>query len=240
METPPKPQYNVRIRELPVTERPRERLRDFGAASLSNAELLAIILRTGSGDLNVLNLATNLLARHGGLGGLARLSFTDLKRERGLGEAKAAELMAVFQIAARLQTLQLGEKVRVQTPDDVFTLLGLEMAWLDREHLRVILLNTRGEVMKVEQVYVGNVSSAIVRPAELFQEAIRMNAPAIVLVHNHPSGNPTPSPDDVQLTKVAVEAGRLLGIEVMDHVIIGHGERQLESLQRLGLGGFTA
>src|SRR5690606_24787574 len=128
-ETPSKPQYNVRIREIPSSERPRERLRDFGASALSNAELLAIILRTGSGDLNVINLATSLLAKHGGLGGLASLSFADLKKERGLGEAKAAELLATFQIAARLQALQPEEKLRVRTPLDVYMLLGLEMAF---------------------------------------------------------------------------------------------------------------
>jgi len=239
-ETSTRPQYNVRIRELPSTERPRERLRDFGAGSLSNAELLAIILRTGSGNLNVVNLATNLLARHGGLGGLARLSFSDLLNEKGLGEAKASELLATFQIAARLQALQPEEKISVRTPLDVYQLLGLDMAFLDQEHLRVILVNTRSQVMAVKEVYVGNVSSAIVRTAELFQEAVRQNAPAIILVHNHPSGDPTPSPDDVHLTKVAAEAGRLLQIEVMDHIIIGRDGTKYCSLQMMGLGGLTS
>ncbi len=236
-ETPAKPQYNVRIREIPSSERPRERLRDYGASSLSNAELLAIILRTGSGDLNVINLATNLLARHGGLGGLARLSFSDLLNEKGLGEAKAAELLATFQIAARLQALQPEERVRVRTPLDVYMLLGLEMAFLDHEHLRVILLNTRNQVMAIKEVYVGNVSSAVVRTAELFQEAVRQNAPGIILVHNHPSGDPMPSPDDVALTRTAVEAGKLLQIEVMDHIVIGREGDKYISLQQLGLGG---
>src|SRR5262245_10215206 len=118
-ETPFRPQYNVRIRELPSSQRPRERLRDLGPSALTNAELLAIILRTGSGDLNVVSLATNLLARHGGLGGLASLSFSELKGERGLGEAKAAELLATFQIAARLQALQPEDRVSIRTPQDV-------------------------------------------------------------------------------------------------------------------------
>jgi DNA repair protein RadC len=238
-ETPSRPEYNVRIREIPSSERPRERLRDLGANSLSNAELLAIILRTGSGNLNVLNLATNLLARHGGLGGLAGLSFSELVNEKGLGEAKAAELLATFQIAARLQALQPEDRVIVRSPQDVYLLLGLELAFFDQEHLRVVLLNTRSQVLGVHEVYVGNVNSALVRPAELFKEAVRQNAPGLVLVHNHPSGDPMPSPDDVVMTKTAVEAGRLLGIEVMDHVVVGSGGR-FESLQRLGLGGLTA
>lgn len=236
MEQPPKPQYNVRIRELPTSERPRERLREFGPQSLSNAELLAIILRTGSGNINVVNLATNLLSRHGGLGGLARLSFADLLKEHGLGEAKASELLATFQLAARLQALQPEEKVTVRSPLDVYLLLGLEMAFLDTEHLRVVLVNTRNQVMAIKEVYKGNVSSAVVRTAELFQEAIRQNAPSIILVHNHPSGDPTPSPDDVVLTKTAVEAGKLLQVEVLDHIIIGQGKEQYVSLQRMGLG----
>jgi DNA repair protein RadC len=236
-ETTSKPQYHLRIRELPSSERPRERLRDYGAGSLSNAELLAIILRTGSGDLNVLNLATSLLARHGGLDGLARLSFADLMNEKGLGEAKAAELLACFQIAARLQALESGAKFVIRAPLDVYMLLGLEMAFLDQEHLRVILLNSRNQVMAVKEIYVGNVNSAVVRPAEVFREAISQNAPGIVLVHNHPSGDPMPSPDDVAITKTLAEAGRLLGIEVMDHIVIGREGKKYISLQELGLGG---
>jgi DNA repair protein RadC len=238
-DSPSKPQYNVRIREIPSSERPRERLRDLGAGSLSNAELLAIILRTGSGDLNVLNLATNLLVRHGGLGGLASLSFSELLQEKGLGEAKVSELMAVFQIAARLQKLQPDEKVLVRTPLDVYLLLGLELAFLDQEHLRVILVNTRSQVIAITEVYVGNVSSALVRVSELFKEAVRQNAPAIILVHNHPSGDPTPSPDDVVLTKQAAAAGRLLNIEVMDHIIIGRDGSKYLSMQQMGLGGLN-
>lgn len=238
VESPHKPQYNVRIREIPLSERPRERLRDYGAQSLSNAELLAIILRTGSGSMNVVNLATNLLARHGGLGGLARLSFHDLVRERGLGEAKASELLATFTLAARLQALQPEERAIVKTPQDVYLLLGLEMSLLDTEHLRVILVNTRNQVMAVKELYKGNVNSAVVRTSEVFQEAVRQNAPSIILVHNHPSGDPMPSPDDVQLTKTVVEAGRILQIEVLDHIIIGQGQERFISLQQLGLGGF--
>jgi DNA repair protein RadC len=147
--------------------------------------------------------------------------------------------MAVFQIAARLQKLQPDEKVLVRTPLDVYLLLGLELAFLDQEHLRVILVNTRSQVIAITEVYVGNVSSALVRVSELFKEAVRQNAPAIILVHNHPSGDPTPSPDDVVLTKQAAAAGKLLNIEVMDHIIIGRDGSKYLSMQQMGLGGLS-
>jgi len=226
-------EYNVRIREIPSSERPRERLRDLGAAALSTAELLAIILRTGSARQSVLSLASSLLARHGGLGGLARLSFADLVRERGVGEAKAAEMQATFQLALRLNALQPEERPFVRSPEDVNALLGGEMALLDQERLRVLLLNTRNQVLAVNEVYKGSVSTALVRTAELFREAVRQNAPSVILVHNHPSGDPSPSPDDVVMTKQAIEAGTVLGIELLDHVIIG--DRRYASLKQLGL-----
>ncbi|HLG10908.1 MAG TPA: DNA repair protein RadC [Dehalococcoidia bacterium] len=232
-EQPSNPEYNTRIREIPASERPRERLRDLGAGALSNAELLAIVLRSGSARQSVLNLATSLLARHGGLGGLARLSFADLVREKGLGEAKAAEVLATFQLAVRLNALQPEERPYVRSPADVNNLLGAEMALLDQEHLRVLLINTRNQVMALTEVYKGNVSSSLVRTAEVFREAIRQNAPSIIVVHNHPSGDPSPSPDDVALTKTLVQAGQLLQIDLLDHIVIG--DRRFASLKQLGM-----
>jgi DNA repair protein RadC len=230
----PAAEYNTRIREMPAADRPRERLRDFGAAALSTAELLAILLRTGSAGQNVVSLATALLAQHGGLGGLARLSFAELVQVHGLGEAKAAELKAAFELARRLNALQPEERPQVRSPADVFALVGGEMTLLDQEHLRVLLLSTRNHVLSVSEVYKGNVSASLVRISELFREAVRQNAPAIIIVHNHPSGDPAPSPDDVALTKSALEAGKLLGIDLLDHVVIG--DRRFVSLKELGLG----
>jgi DNA repair protein RadC len=200
---------------------------------LSNAELLAIVLRSGSTQQSVLALATSLLARHGGLGGLARLSFSDLVRESGIGEAKAAEIQATFQLALRLSALQPEDRPYVRSPADVNNLLGAEMALLDQEHLRVLLLNTRNQVLAVNEVYIGNVSSSLVRTAEVFREAIRQNAPSIIVVHNHPSGDPSPSPDDVALTKTLRQAGELLQIELLDHIVIG--DKRFASLKQLGL-----
>jgi DNA repair protein RadC len=208
-------------------------LRDLGPGALSNAELLAIVLRSGSAQQSVLSLATSLLARHGGQVGLARLTFADLVREKGLGEAKAAEVLAAFQLAVRLNALQPVEKPYVHSPADVNNLLGMEMALLDQEHLRVLLINTRNQLQAITEVYKGNVSSSLVRTAEVFREAIRQNAPCVIIVHNHPSGDPSPSPDDVILTRTLVQAGELLQIEVLDHVVIG--DKRFASLKQLGL-----
>ena len=232
-ERPSSPEYNTRIREIPASERPRERLRDHGAGVLSNAELLAIILRSGTAKQSALRLAEGLLAKHKGLGGLARLSVADLMREEGLGEAKAAEILAAFQLAVRLNALQPEERPYVRSPADVNNLIGAEMALLDQEHLRVLLINTRNQLMGVTEVYKGNVNSSLVRTAEVFREAIRQNAPSIIVVHNHPSGDPAPSPDDTTLTKTLVQAGQMLQIELLDHIVIG--DRRFASLKQLGL-----
>jgi len=224
-EPPSRPEYHTRIRELPASERPRERLRDLGPQALSNAELLALILRSGSTQQSVLSLASSLLAR---------LSFSDLVNESGIGEAKAAEIQAAFTLALRLNALQPEERPYVRSPADVNNLLGAEMALLDQEHLRVLLVNTRNQVMSLNEVYKGNVSSAQVRTSEVFREAVRQNAPSIIVVHNHPSGDPAPSPDDVALTKTLNEAGKIMQIELLDHIVIG--DRRFASLNQLGLG----
>jgi DNA repair protein RadC len=228
------PEYNTRIREMPSSDRPRERLRDLGADSLSNAELLAIILRTGSRGQNVVSLATSLLARAGGLGGLARLSLPELMGLHGIGAAKAAELKAAFQLAQRLNALQPQDRPYIRSPQDVMNLVGAEMSVFDQEHLRVMLINTRNQVLAIHEVYKGSVSMAQVRVAELFRDAVRHNAPSLILVHNHPSGDPSPSPDDVALTKHVVAAAQMLGIDVLDHIVIG--DRKLASMKALGLG----
>jgi len=214
------PEYHALIRDLPATERPRERLRDYGAGSLSTSELLAIVLRTGASRESVLALASRLLSCHGGLVGLARAGFGELCQERGLGEAKAAQLKAAFELGRRLASAQPEERATVRSPQDVANLLLPEMGLLEQEELRVVLMNTRNQVLGVHTVYRGSVNTSLVRVGELFREAVRQNCPAMVVAHNHPSGDPTPSPDDVAMTKQAVEAGRLLDIEVLDHLVI--------------------
>ena len=227
-------EYHTLIRDLPAAERPRERLRDYGPAALSNGELLAIILRTGARQESVLSLASRLLSTHRGLVGLAQVSFAELCNEKGLGEAKAAQLKAALELGKRLCSTQPEERAVVRSPADVANLLLTEMGLLEQEHLRVVLLNTRNQVVGIPEVYRGSVNSSLVRVGELFRDAVRQNCAAIVIVHNHPSGDPTPSTDDVAMTSKSVEAGRLLDVEVLDHLIIGQG--RFVSLKEQGRG----
>lgn len=227
-------EYHARIKELPAWERPRERLRGSGARSLSNSELLAIVLRTGTPTENVLSLATKLLARFGGLSGLGRASFAELCSEPGMGEAKASQVKASLELGRRLLSSGGEDKATVRSPQDVANLLMAQMCHLDQEELKVVLLNSKNQVVRVSEIYRGNVSTSVVRASELFRDAVRENCPAIIVVHNHPSGDPTPSPEDIKVTQQVVEAGRLLDIEVLDHVILA--DRGYVSLKEKGEG----
>jgi DNA repair protein RadC len=223
-------EYRPTIHDLPASERLRER----GASALSSSELLAIILRTGAPSENVLALASRTLARFGGLAGLAKASFGELCSERGVGEAKAAQVKAALELGRRLLSTQPQERASVHSPQDVANLVMAEMDLLDQEHLRVLLLNTKNQVLAMPEVYKGNVNSTLVRVGELFREAVREGCPALIVVHNHPSGDPTPSGDDVAMTRQMVEAGQLLGIDVLDHIVIGR--QSFVSLRERGLG----
>ena len=229
-----RPLYRLTIKEMPADERPQEKLKLRGASSLSTGELLALILRTGVPGETVVDVAQRLLVTHGGLLGLSRAEYGDLCKERGLGEVKAAKLQACVELARRLALERPEERTRIHSPEDVAAILSSEMAALDQEELRVVLLNTKNEVLRISTVYRGSVNAAQVRVAEVFKEAVRQNAPSIVIAHNHPSGDPTPSPDDVAVTRELVAAGRLLDIEVLDHLVIGDGRHT--SLRRKGLG----
>lgn len=227
-------EYFPTIKDLPQDERPRERLQQLGPGALSTAELLAIILRTGMKDENVIRLAQRLLHTCGGIVGLARSSFEELRDIKGLGPAKATELKAAFELGRRLAIASPNEKPLVKSPADAAALLMLEMQALEQEHLRTILLDTRNQVLKVHTVYIGSLNTAVVRVGELFREAIRLNAAAMIVAHNHPSGDPTPSPEDVHVTRQIVEAGKLLNVDVLDHLVIG--EQRWVSLKERGLG----
>ncbi len=214
-------QYQPTIRDLPQGERPRERLRAFGPKSLSNTELIAILLRTGLPGENVLAVSSRLLARFDGLAGLGRVSFAELCAERGLSEAKSSQLMAALELGRRFVSLAPQERAVINSPQDVANLLLAEMSVLDQEHLKVLLLNTRNEVLGIQEIYVGNVNSSVIRASEVFRPAVQANAPSIIVVHNHPSGDPTPSPEDVLVTRETRTSGEMMDIEVLDHVIIG-------------------
>jgi DNA repair protein RadC len=210
------------IRELPTAERPRERLAQRGAGGLTSAELIGLIWGSGSRGRSAVDLAADALAGHDGLTGLARATELELAALSGVGPAKAAQLVAAFELGRRLLADWPSGRWTVRSPRDVADRLILQMGRLEREELRVVLLDTKNHVLRVATVYQGNVSSSLVRVGELFRDAVRLNASGVILCHNHPSGDPTPSPDDLHLTAEALAAGRLLDIALLDHLVIGH------------------
>lgn len=228
------PEYYLRMKELPTSEQPRERLRDQGAHALSDAELLAILLRVGVSGMNVVHLSQNLLRDYGGWAGLLRCDYGELCKRHGIGEAKAATLKAALEIGRRLLLISDDNRMQLRSPSDVGQLMQLEMGHLDQEQLRAICLDTKNRVQKIQTVYVGSVNAALIRVGEVFKEAIRLNSAALIVCHNHPSGDPTPSPEDILVTRQIVDAGKLLDVEVLDHLVIGHG--RFVSLRERGLG----
>lgn len=228
------PGYRLMLKELAPDERPRERLMLRGPASLSDGDLIAILLNTGLVGETVTDVAQRLLAQHGGLRGLRNLEVVELTRIRGLGEAKAVRLKAALELGRRLAILSPEQRPQIGAPDDVANLVAIEMAALEQEQLRVVLLDTKHRVIVHKTVYQGSVNQAQVRVAEVFRDAVRHNAVALVAVHNHPSGDPTPSAADVALTAEIARAGQLLDVELLDHLIIGQG--RWTSLRRLNLG----
>lgn len=217
------PHYVPTIRELPSEARPRERLIAEGPQALSPAELLAIVLRVGGQGENAIAMANRLLSHFGGLVGLARATVGELCAAHGMGEAKATQLHAALELGRRMHLASPEDRARITGPGDVANLVLMEMGLLEKEEMRVVILDTKNRVLRIVRVYAGSLNSAVVRVGELFRDAVRANAASIVLLHNHPSGDPTPSPEDIRVTEEAVQAGRLLDIEVLDHIIIGRG-----------------
>jgi DNA repair protein RadC len=211
------------IQELPEEERPREKLANRGAGALSDSELIAIILRTGLVGANAVDVARQLLAEFKSLGGLARCSVAELSRIKGVGPAKAVQLAAAFGLASRLarETLQ---RVPLDTPASIHDLVAPEMRTLHRESLRVVLLDTRLCLLRVEEISLGTVNESLAHPREVFRPAFIYSAFAIILVHNHPSGDPSPSEADRRLTRRLSEVATLLQIRLYDHIIIGNGD----------------
>ncbi len=216
--------YRPMIRDLPLDLRPRERLLYYGAESLSPAELLAIILRVGGRGENAIHMAERILADFDGVAGLAKANLDELCQQRGIGEAKATQIKAALELGRRLVASLPHELPKITCPADVAHMLMLDMALLEQEHLRVLLLDTKNHVQRVVTIYEGSLNSAMVRIGEVFRPAIRANCASIIIVHNHPSGDPTPSPEDVRVTEMLVEAGKLLDIDVLDHIIISRND----------------
>ncbi len=222
------------LRELPADERPRERLIAYGEAALSNIELIAVALRTGSRGENVISLAQRLLGEFHGLAGVATASVSELCRVAGIGPAKAAQIKAALELGRRLVATGGESRPRISSPYEAADRFLAEMGNSPQEELRVMLLDTKNQVLRTPTVYIGNVNTSVVRPAEVFREAIRDTATSVIIAHNHPSGDPTPSPEDVAVTREIVRAGEILGIRVLDHLVIGKG--RFTSLRERGLG----
>ncbi len=211
------------VRDLPLAERPRERLVARGAEGLSSAELIGLLWTSGSRQSSAATMAEEALVRCDGLTGLAAATPRELERVPGVGPARAAQLTAAFELGRRAVIDWPPGRWTIRGPRDLAARFTAEMGHLQREGLRVVLLDTRNGVLAMPTIYRGNVSTALVRTAELFRDAVRLHAARLVLVHNHPSGDPAPSPDDLHMTAEAVAAGRLLDIAVLDHLVIGHG-----------------
>jgi DNA repair protein RadC len=226
--------YTVTMREKPEGDRPRERLQYFGAESLSVQELLAIILSSGTRGANATDVGAILLREFDGLEGLANATFEELVALRGIGAAKASQIKAAFELAKRMNKgMQILAKTKIKTPEDAYELLKNTARGKKKEYFWAIFLDTRNHVIKNSEISVGSLDSSIVHPRELFKEAIAASASSIIAAHNHPSGNPEASQDDIKLSRRLKEAGELVGIDLVDHIIIGEGT--FISLKREGL-----
>ncbi len=213
----------VMIRDVPEEERPRERMIRLGAGMLSNAELIAILLRTGTSSESVVELGTRVLSQAGGLRGLVGMTFNELIQFRGIGPAKAVQLLAGIELGRRISQMVPEERTAIRSPADAARLVMEEMRHLTQEHFVCLFLNTKNRVIDKECIFIGSLNTSVVHPREVFREAIRRSAAGVICIHNHPSGDPSPSQEDLNVTARLVEAGRIIGIELVDHLIIGDG-----------------
>lgn len=226
--------YNAqRIADMAPDSRPRERLERAGPESLTNPELLAILFRTGTQQRNAVQVAEDVFKSIGNLSHLANASLEQLASVPGVGRVKAIEVKAAFELAKRLAATSEEAKPLVRSPADVAQMVMAELRYEVREHLEILVLDARNQVRTRRRISTGTLTESLVHPREVFSEALRFSAASIILIHNHPSGDPDPSPDDVATTKRLVEGGKVLGIDVLDHIIIGDG--RWASLKQLNL-----
>lgn len=214
----------MQIKFLPENERPVEKALSLGVDKLSNPELIALILRTGTRAKSAIGLGEDVLSVFpDGIGGLGGCSMEDLREIDGIGPSKASSILAAVELGKRIAAAVPQQRTCIRGSADVARMFMEEMRYLKKEHFRCVMLNTKGEIIAVDHVSVGELSSTVIHPREVFQMAIRKSAAAVIFIHNHPSGDPAPSDEDVVTTKRLAQAGQLLGIRVLDHVVIGHG-----------------
>lgn len=224
----------MQIKRLPENERPVEKAQHLGIETLSNAELIALILRTGTKAKSAIGLGEDVLSAFpDGISGLGECTLEELRCIDGIGPAKACGILAAVELGKRISSALPKQRTAIGGSGDIARLFMEELRYLKKEHFRCVLVNTKGEILAVDHVSVGELSSTVIHPREVFRQAIRKSAAAVIFIHNHPSGDPTPSPEDIETTKRLVEAGNLLGIGVLDHVIIGDG--RFVSLGAMGL-----
>ena len=223
---------SIMIRDFPQDERPRERLITDGPESLSNHELLAILLRTGTKDESVLQLSNRLINKFDGLRLLKDASIEEITSIKGIGIAKAVQIMASAELGRRIGRLQYEDRYVIRSPEDAAKYVMDDMRFLAQEHFVCLYLNTKNQILQRQTIFIGSLNASIVHPREIFKEAFRRSAASIICLHNHPSGDPTPSREDIEVTKRLAECGKIIGIEVLDHLIIG--EQKFVSLKEKG------
>lgn len=223
---------SLMIRDFPQDERPRERFIKNGPQSLSNHELLAILLRTGTKDESVLQLSNRLLTNFEGLRLLKAATLEEITEIKGIGQAKAIQILAAVEIGRRIANLNYTERYVIRSPEDGANYVMNDMRFLSQEHFVCLYLNTKNQVLHKQTIFIGSLNASIVHPREVFREALKRSAASIICLHNHPSGDPAPSREDIEVTKRLVECGKMLGIELLDHLIIG--ENKFVSLKEKG------
>ena len=224
LATLPAERYYTTIKDLPADERPRERLAKYGPDVLSVAELLAIMLRVGSRQMSAIDMAEHLLARFGGLKGVIAATVEELATVNGLGPAKAAQVKAAIELGKRVAGLTDESKPCIRGPEDAANLVSPDLRSEKREHFVALFLDTRNQVTRRKTISIGGLDASLIHPRELFKEAISCLAASVIVCHNHPSGDPTPSQEDLDITQRLIQAGKIIGIELLDHVVIGDGK----------------
>lgn len=222
------------IKDLPLNERPREKLEKYGVETLSNEELIAIIIRTGNKEDTAIDLGRRVLSLdERGLAALRDVSLEELMEVKGIGKCKGGQILSALELGKRLSFRESLEKFKIQSPRSIADLFMDEMRYLQKEHFRIILLDTKNQIIGTEEISVGTLNASIVHPRDVFKVAIKKNSNAIILIHNHPSGDPTPSREDINVTTRLIESGNILGIKVLDHIVIG--DKRFVSLKERNL-----